>query len=134
MAKITYVKDGEDNKATLIVDGIRVDSSNFGVDSKIHAIQWYGSKGEIEYNDGTPNKEITDISSYDFETKHAKEKKAIEDAEAKAEADAKAKWTYSDKRANEYPDLLEQLDDIYHNGIDGWKATIKAIKDKYPKS
>ena len=78
------------------------------------------------------------ISEFDkrgfHKTKHAKEKKAIEDAEAKAEADAKAKWTYSDKRANEYPDLLEQLDDIYHNGIDGWKATIKAIKDKYPKS
>jgi len=26
------------------------------------------------------------------------------------------------------------LDDIYHNGIDAWKATIKATKDKYPKS
>jgi hypothetical protein len=24
--------------------------------------------------------------------------------------------------------------DIYHNGIDGWKATIKVTKDKYPKS
>ena len=31
-------------------------------------------------------------------------------------------------------DYATQLDDIYHNGIDGWKATIKAIKDKYPKS
>ncbi len=27
----------------------------------------------------------------------------------------------------------EQLDDLYHNGIDGWKTTIKAVKDKYPK-
>ena len=33
----------------------------------------------------------------------------------------------------EYPPIQEQLDDIYHNGIDGWKATIKAIKDKHPK-
>ena len=32
-----------------------------------------------------------------------------------------------------YPLIQEQLDDIYHNGIDGWKKTIKAIKDKYPK-
>ena len=32
----------------------------------------------------------------------------------------------------EYPDLVSQLDDIYHNGIDGWKTTI-TIKDKYPK-
>tara|TARA_R100001086_G_scaffold86784_1_gene42351 strand:- start:434 stop:835 length:402 start_codon:yes stop_codon:yes gene_type:complete len=133
MANITYVKEGENNKSVLIIDGVQVDSSNYGVDSKIHAIQWNGSKGEIEYNDGTPNEEITDISSYDFESKHATEKKAIEDAEKKAESDAIASWTYKEKRMNEYPMIEEQLDDIYHNGIDGWKATIKAIKDKYPK-
>ena len=39
-----------------------------------------------------------------------------------------------DNRRNEYPEIAQQLDDIYHNGIDGWKASIKAIKDKYPKS
>ncbi len=38
------------------------------------------------------------------------------------------------KRAQEYPSVVDQLDDIYHNGIDAWKATIKATKDKYPKS
>ena len=32
-----------------------------------------------------------------------------------------------------YPPIADQLDDIYHNGIDGWKATIKAIKDANPK-
>ena len=42
--------------------------------------------------------------------------------------------SYKSKRRAEYPDLVSQLDDIYHNGIDGWKTTIKAIKDKYPKS
>ena len=42
--------------------------------------------------------------------------------------------SYKSKRIAEYPDYATQLDDIYHNGIDGWKATIKAIKDKYPKS
>jgi len=41
---------------------------------------------------------------------------------------------YQRKRAFEYPSIVDQLDDIYHNGIDGWKATIKAVKDKYPKS
>ena len=40
---------------------------------------------------------------------------------------------YIDKRASEYPSIVDQLDDIYHNGIDGWKQTIKAVKDKYPK-
>ena len=46
-------------------------------------------------------------------------------------------WTdpneYQYKRAAEYPSVFDQLDDIYHNGIDGWKTTIKAVKDKYPK-
>jgi len=29
--------------------------------------------------------------------------------------------------------MADQLDDIYHNGIDALKATIKTTKDKYPK-
>ena len=40
---------------------------------------------------------------------------------------------YQQKRLAEYPTWNEQLDNIYHNGIDAWKADIKAIKDKYPK-
>jgi hypothetical protein len=40
---------------------------------------------------------------------------------------------YQRDRADEYPSIADQLDDIYHNGIDGWKATIKSTKDKYPK-
>ena len=44
-----------------------------------------------------------------------------------------AKEDYKWKRAAEYPSVVDQLDDIYHNGIDAWKATIKTTKDKYPK-
>ena len=40
---------------------------------------------------------------------------------------------YQRNRAKEYPSIVDQLDDIYHNGVAGWKKTIKAIKDKYPK-
>ena len=39
-----------------------------------------------------------------------------------------------DLRKKSYPTWQDQLDDIYHNGIDGWKATIKTTKDKYPKA
>ena len=46
-------------------------------------------------------------------------------------------WTdpneYQYNRAAEYPSIVDQLDEIYHNGIDGWKTKIKAVKDKYPK-
>ena len=40
---------------------------------------------------------------------------------------------YKINRANEYPAIVDQLDTIYHSGVAGWKTTIKAIKDKYPK-
>ena len=42
--------------------------------------------------------------------------------------------TYTEARAAEYPPIVDQLDKIYHNGIDAWKADIKVIKDKYPKT
>jgi len=50
--------------------------------------------------------------------------------ELKTAYDAKK---YQRDREKEYPTIADQLDDIYHNGIDGWKATIKVTKDKYPK-
>ena len=40
---------------------------------------------------------------------------------------------YQAPRKAEYPSIADQLDDIYHNGIDAWKTTIKTTKDKYPK-
>ena len=47
--------------------------------------------------------------------------------------DALAATKYQRDRAAEYPTWQDQLDKIYHSGIDAWKADIKAIKDKYPK-
>ena len=41
---------------------------------------------------------------------------------------------YARKRSAEYPSIVDQLDKIYHDGIDEWKKVIKATKDKYPKS
>ena len=52
-------------------------------------------------------------------------RKAIDDAYAAVE--------YQRKRKEEYPSWEDQLDKIYHFGIDAWKADIKVIKDKYPK-
>ena len=41
---------------------------------------------------------------------------------------------YKYSRAEEYPPLTEQLDYIYHNGVEAWKADmIQPVKDKYPK-
>jgi len=57
--------------------------------------------------------------------------------EIELDLDAINNWVdpeaYKDKRLAEYPSWNEQLDKIYHNGVDAWKAEIKKIKDKYPK-
>ena len=42
--------------------------------------------------------------------------------------------TYTEARSAEYPPIVDQLDKIYHSGVDAWKADIKVIKDKYPKT
>ena len=48
-------------------------------------------------------------------------------------ADVPPDPTYKELRAAEYPSIVDQLDKIYHAGIDGWKSDIKVVKDKYPK-
>ena len=41
---------------------------------------------------------------------------------------------YDIARKAEYPRIEDQLDKIYHSGVNAWKADIKVIKDKYPKT
>jgi hypothetical protein len=41
--------------------------------------------------------------------------------------------TYSELRAAAYPPIVDQLDTIFHGGLDAWKAEIQYIKNKYPK-
>jgi hypothetical protein len=82
---------------------------------------------------------IVTVNAEDFEqitwlegtTPISKSNIQAKQAELQAEYDAKQ---YQRDRAKEYPSIVDQLDDIYHNGINAWKATIKATKDKYPKS
>jgi len=71
----------------------------------------------IEWHDGNPN----NITNEQITAKQA-ELKTIYDS-----------LQYQRDRKKEYPSIEDQLDDLYHNGIDGWKTTIKAVKDKYPK-
>ena len=71
---------------------------------------------EIEWHNGTP-----EISKADIEAKMEELQTAYDNNK------------YQRDREKEYPAIVDQLDDIYHNGIDGWKATIKTTKDKYPK-
>ena len=53
-------------------------------------------------------------------------------ASLQAEYDAQ---DYARKRIAEYPQFGDQLDKIYHEGIDKWKEDmIKPVKDKHPKT
>ena len=40
---------------------------------------------------------------------------------------------YQRLRLKKYPPIQEQLDTLYHQGYDGWKASIDEVKNKYPK-
>jgi len=56
---------------------------------------------------------------------------AYDETAVQAYIDANA---YKGLRQAEYPSIPDQLDTLYHGGIDAWKAEIKTVKDKYPKS
>lgn len=63
-----------------------------------------------------------EISDSDAETIRASKLAAVNDARP-----------WNEKRMVGYGGVGEQLDEIYHNGIDAWKAKIKAVKDANPK-
>ena len=77
------------------------------IDNDINQIIWY--------NGTTP------IPKADIEAKQAELETAYNNNK------------YQRDRAAEYPSVKDQLDKIYHSGIDEWKKLIKTTKDKYPK-
>ena len=40
---------------------------------------------------------------------------------------------YKAQRAAAYPSIPDQLDLLYHGGMDAWKAAITAVKQEFPK-
>ena len=71
---------------------------------------------QITWHDGTPV-----ISKADIQAKQA---------ELKTDYDAKE---YQRKRRADYPSWEEQMDILYHSGVDGLKTELKKTKDKHPK-
>ena len=88
---------------------------------KAQAIKSLNNDAEFSIREGVITWITTPISDSDITT---------EQERLQAEYDSQA---YARSRAAEYPAIVDQLDDIFHNGIDGWKATIQVTKDKYPK-
>jgi hypothetical protein len=84
-------------------------------------------------------KKISDSISIPLDSNNRHYQEFIEDIythglEIVEGADYVGVTTYTEARAAEYPPIKDQLDKIYHEGIDAWKADIKVIKDKYPKT
>ncbi len=129
------------------VDGVAIDDIDCSsLASNVHAIQFDGSNGHIEYNDGKLNEAITSVSAYStitdaHATKKAAEDKAVADA---ATAQTEYEKTYVYKRHNDkttkYAQIGEQLDQLYKDMVAGkldttgtWATGIKAVKDAHPK-
>ena len=129
MSTLTIIPDDK----VIIVDGVAV-VCDFDIDSDIHAVQWNGSSGHVEYK----SKDNTTLSSNEYEsyvTLHSDEKirqaQVIQDAETAALAPL---WERN--RLSEYGSIGEQLDMLYWDGKNGttlWQDHIDTIKSKYPK-
>jgi hypothetical protein len=71
---------------------------------------------QIEYFEGTKEIPRDDII------------KKVKELEAEYDANE-----YQRDRAVAYPSIEDQLDKLYHEGLDAWKALVKQTKDKFPK-
>jgi len=69
---------------------------------------------QIEWHDNNP----TNITNQQILAKQS-ELQALEDV-------------YENRR-KDYGAIVDQLDEIYHDGLDSWKTRIASIKAKYPK-
>lgn len=76
---------------------------------------------------------LTDDKLEWLDTKQTEPTQEEIDAEIKRLQDQYDANEYQRSRALEYPSIPDQLDEIYHNGVDSWKAIIKQTKNKYPK-
>ena len=89
--------------------------------------QWFGWEGDAS------SREYSNIIVLDGGAKPT-EKECTDGLAAMQAAWDLENNSYKSKRREEYPSWVDQMDKIYHSGIDAWKADIKTIKDKYPKS
>ncbi len=108
---------------TIIVDGQAL-IFDYDIDPTIHALQWDGDSGEIEYNDdGIANEQFTDSTLVDTLVSAYEDEVERLEAEAQATAQAvvdeaealEAAKTYADHRRARYEDELpmgDQLDAI----------------------
>ena len=84
------------------------------------------------YQTGQPNGQEDQILHWDAKLGSQPTADQLANAQAIKEA-ADLAISYKNKRAVEYLSIVDQLDLIFHGGLDAWKESIQAVKDKYPK-
>mgnify|MGYP003110304026 CR=1 FL=1 len=99
---------------------------NFDRPTYITAIKQLVSGNIGGLNDGP----IEKIKFFDGQTPPSESEIQAKLAELQADYESKQ---YQRDRAAAYPSWQDQLDNIFHNGINAWKADIQAIKDQFPK-
>ena len=119
----------------VIVDGVSL-KFDFELPHTIWAVNWNENHGEVEYVDDTPNLSIRNFDDYQYlvDAFHA-EIARIAEEERVAEITYKASITHAERRQPEYPDVGDQLDDLFRAGYFSpeMAAQIQAVKDKYSK-
>jgi len=93
------------------------------------AVEDYIAEATTEINAAKPinknsNGEVIELSDAEYDAKITA---------LATQKDYVANQSYKDKRAAAYPSIADQLDDMFHNGFDAWKATIQEVKDDNPK-
>lgn len=138
MPTLTIVKDDK----YVCVDGHGLKLAEVSLPANVHAIQWNGSTGWIEYNDGTDNETISSIDAYatitnDHATLKAEnETAAIQEANELAALEATYGWKRQNDATIKYASIEDQLDQQYHDAVNGtttWKDGIAAVKVAHPK-
>lgn len=103
-----------------------------------NAIQAYLNQNNIfnivgDYVTGQPDGQEDQVLHWDAKLGAQPTQEQLDAAWA-AKLAADAALAYKAQRAAEYPSIADQLDLLYHGGIEGWKTAIKVVKDKYPKA
>jgi len=134
MATLTIVKS--DNVVAVDGEGRTVDCSDLA--SNLWAVQFDGSNGHIEYDDGTPNEAITDVDAFQSKIDaHKAQDVAPIEVSTKTEDESFALMGYAEKRAlRGYASIGDQLDMQYHDKVNDtttWKDHVAKVKSDYPK-
>ena len=101
-----------------------------------HVTQLKSDNAELYKNVNGTRIKLSD-SEYDAQIDEWATNAAAQDAKNTVIADGGSHADYKTIRKDAYisalGDAYDQLDYIYHNGLDAWKVEIKKVKDKYTK-